>query len=188
MNAKPSLLPLLGLCPLLAVSTSFITALTLGLATLFVLVSSNILVASVARFIPSHLRIPIFVLIIASFVTLTQIFLSAYFFGLYESLGIFLALITTNCLILGRAEAFASRHSILLALQDGLTHGLGFLIILCLLGGLREWIGQGFILALMPPGAFMLLGVLIALYQFCHKAFSLSGQLILSPTSRSRRR
>ncbi len=162
---NPGLVQLLGLCPLLAVSTSFVTAFTLGLATLFVLVCSNGLIASVARFIPSHLRIPMFILIIASFVTLTQIFLSAYFFGLYESLGIFLALITTNCLILGRAEAFASRHSIPHALLDGLANGLGFLAVLSLVGGLREWIGQYFILALLPPGAFILLGCIIAVYK-----------------------
>jgi len=166
------LVQLLGLCPLLAVSTTFLTAFTLGLATLFVLICSNGLVASVTRFTPSHLRIPIFVLIIASFVTLTQIFLSAYFFGLYESLGIFLALITTNCVILGRAEAFASRNSVPHALLDGLANGLGFLAVLCLIGGLREFIGQYFLLALLPPGAFIILGVMIAVYksQVFHKA------------------
>lgn len=166
---NPGTVQLLGLCPLLAISTSLINAFTLGLATLFVLMSSNGLVASVARFIPSHLRLPIFVLIIAGFVTLTQLFLSAFYFNLYESLGIFLALITTNCLIMGRAEAFASKNTVFLALFDGLTQGLGFLIVLCLIGGLREWIGQFFLLTLLPPGAFILLGFIVALQKGLQK-------------------
>lgn len=160
---NPGTVQLLGLCPLLAVSNTFANALALGLATLFVLVCSNGLVSSIARFIPHHLRMPMFVLIIASFVTLTQLFLSAYYFELYESLGIFLALITTNCIIMGRAESFASKNTVPLAMLDGLTHGLGFLGVLCLIGALREIIGQAFLLALLPPGAFMMLGALIAL-------------------------
>lgn len=156
---------LLGLCPLLAVSTTLVNAFTLGLATLFVLLCSNGLIASLARFIPTHLRLPIFVLIIAGFVTLAQLFLSAYYFDLYESLGIFLALITTNCLIMGRAEAYASKNTIGNAVFDALTTGLSFMFLLCLLGGLRQLIGQQFLLALLPPGAFILLGLILAAFQ-----------------------
>jgi len=160
---NPGTVQLLGLCPLLAVSSTFINAFTLGIATLFVLVCSNGLVSCFARYIPHYLRLPFFVLLIASFVTFTQIFLSVYYFNLYESLGIYLALITTNCVIMGRAESFASKNSLGPALLDGLMNGLGFLIVLCLIGALREWIGQGFLLALLPPGAFMILGFIIAI-------------------------
>jgi electron transport complex protein RnfE len=142
-----------------------VNAFTLGLATLFVLVCSNVMVSCLARFVPSYLRLPFFVLLIASFVTLTQIYLSLYFYNLYESLGIYLALITTNCVILGRAEGFASKHSVLYSFMDALTNGLGFLLILCAVGGLRELVGQSFLLALLPPGAFMTLGLIIAFTQ-----------------------
>lgn len=163
---NPGTVQLLGLCPLLAVSTTLVNAFTLGIATLFVLVSSNALVSILGRIIPAHLRLPFFVLIIASFVTLTEIFLSAFYFELYESLGIFLALITTNCLIMGRAESFASKNDVLHSVFDGLVNGTGFLLVLCLMGGLREGIGQGFILALLPPGAFILLGFIVACYNY----------------------
>lgn len=159
---NPGTVQLLGLCPLLAVSTTLANAFTLGLATLFVLIGSNTLVSLLGRLIPSHLRLPFYVLIIAGFVTLTQLFLSIYYFDLYESLGIFLALITTNCVIMGRAEAFASRNTLPLAMLDGFANGLGFMIVLCFIGGLRELIGSSFLLAILPPGAFMLLGLMIA--------------------------
>jgi electron transport complex protein RnfE len=169
LKSKFAPIQLLGLCPLLAVSTNLLNAFTLGLATLFVLICSNGLIASLARFIPSHLRLPMFVLIIASFVTLTQLFLSAYYFDLYESLGIFLALITTNCLIMGRAESFASKNSIAPALLDGLTTGLSFMFLLCLIGGLREVIGKQFLLAIFPTGAFIILGFILAANQALSK-------------------
>jgi electron transport complex protein RnfE len=140
-----------------------VNAFTLGLATLFVLICSNGLISSLARLIPSHFRLPMFVLIIAGFVTLTQLFLSAYFFNLYESLGIFLALITTNCLIIGRAESFASKNSVIPSMIDGLKTGSGFMIILCLLGVTRELLGQHLLLAQLAPGAFILLGCMLAL-------------------------
>lgn len=164
---NPGLVQLLGLCPLLAVSNTLANALGLGLATLFVLVCSNSLIAIVGRFVPNHLRLPIFVLIIASLVTLVQMLFAAYYFTLYESLGIFLALITTNCVILGRAEAYASKNPLRFAIADGLLQGTGFLLVLVALGGLRELIGQGFLFALLPPGAFILLGFLIALHNYC---------------------
>lgn len=187
---NPGLIQLLGLCPLLAVTTSLINGFALGLATLFVLISSNVLVASLSKNIPEHLRMPFFVLVIASFVTITQMYLSAYHFELYESLGIFLALITTNCMIMGRAEGFARKNAVLRSALDGLMNGLGFLWVLCIIGGARELLGQGtlfanaemlfgpmvsnwylslssgdtvFLLAILPPGAFILLGFLIAL-------------------------
>jgi electron transport complex protein RnfE len=188
---NPGLIQLLGLCPLLAVSNTLINALGLGLATLFVLLCSNSAIALIGRFIPAYLRLPIFVLIIASLVTMVQMLLAAYRFSLYESLGIFLALITTNCVILGRAEAYAAKNPVRFAIVDGLMQGLGFLLVLLLLGSLRELIGQGsllhdaqalfgptasnwavyfskdqsgFLLALFPPGAFILLGCLVALH------------------------
>lgn len=159
---NPALVQLLGLCPLLAVSTSFLTALTLGLATLFVLVASNTVIACVGRFILPHLRIPIFVLIIAGFVTVVQLLLAAYQYDVYQSLGIFLALITTNCVIMGRAESFASKNPILMGAIDGFTQGAGFTLVLVVLGTVREYMGQTFILALLPPGAFILMGLFIA--------------------------
>ncbi len=190
---NPAIIQLLGLCPLLAVSNSLINALGLGLATLFVLVCSNSLIAITGRWVPDYLRLPIFVLFIASLVTIVQMLLAAYRFNLYESLGIFLALITTNCVILGRAEAYAAKNPLRFAIADGLLQGTGFLLVLVILGGLRELIGQGsllhnaqdlfgpiahnwgiyfnsdqsgFLLALLPPGAFILLGCLIALRNY----------------------
>lgn len=159
---NPGVVQLLGLCPLLAVSTSFMTSLTLGLATIFVLVASNTLIACVGRFVLPHLRMPIFVLIIAGFVTIVQLLLAAYRFDLYQSLGIFLALITTNCVIMGRAESFAYKNPAFDSAMDGLGQGMGFTLVLVILGTLREFIGQGFLLAILPAGAFILMGLLIA--------------------------
>jgi electron transport complex protein RnfE len=167
---NPITVQMLGLCPLMAVSTTLINAFCLGLATLFVLICSNGLIASFARFIPNHLRIPVYVFIIASFVTLAQVFLSAYFIDLYETLGLFLALITTNCVILGRAESFASKSTVPSALKDGLLQGLGFLVIICIVGLLRETLGKGFLLALLPPGGFLVLGCLIALQRWATRS------------------
>lgn len=160
---NPGAIQLLGLCPLLAVSTRFTTALTLGLATLFVLVCSNGLVSLFGRRVPDHLRLPFYVMLIAGWVTLIQLILSMYFYELYESLGIFLALITTNCVILARAEGYASKQTLGPALWDGFTQGFGFLVLLCILGGLREFLGQYFILASMPAGAFLILGLFLGL-------------------------
>lgn len=159
---NPALVQLLGLCPLLAVSTTVVNALALGLATIFVLVASNTLIACVGRFIAPHLRMPIFVLIIAGFVTVVQLLLAAYHYSLYQSLGIFLALITTNCVIMGRAESFAYKNPPLSSAVDGLAQGTGFTLVLVLLGGIREYLGQHFVLAILPAGAFILMGLLIA--------------------------
>lgn len=173
---NPATQQLLGLCPLLAVSNTFENALFLGLATLFVLICTNSVISACRSFISHEFRIPLFMLLIASFVTCIQYGVQAYAFSMQQSLGIFLALITTNCVILGRAEAFAYKQPIPRALLDGISQGLGFLIVLMLLGAIREIIGQGtlwnypilpnysgFLLILLPPGAFIILGFLLAL-------------------------
>tara|TARA_B100002049_G_scaffold222887_1_gene193047 strand:- start:4066 stop:4764 length:699 start_codon:yes stop_codon:yes gene_type:complete len=186
---NPALVQLLGLCPLLAVTSTITNALGLGLATLLVLVGSNVTVSIVRNWVPKDIRIPVFVMIIAGFVTIVQLMMNAYTFGLYQSLGIFIPLIVTNCAIIGRAEAFASKNTVPLSAFDGLMMGLGFMLVLVVLGAIRELIGQGtlfdgadlllgpwaqalrievfsfdnqFLLAILPPGAFLGLGLLIA--------------------------
>lgn len=187
---NPGLVQMLGLCPLLAVTSTFTNALGLGLATAVVLIGSNTTVSLVRNFVPKEIRIPVFVMIIAALVTAVQLLVNAYAYGLYLSLGIFLPLIVTNCVIIGRAEAFASRNSPMDAAFDGLMMGIGFTLVLMVLGGGREILGQGtlfdgadlllgpwaeslrievwqvdtpFLLALLPPGAFLGMGLLIAL-------------------------
>jgi len=183
------LVQLLGLCPLLAVSTSLINALGLGIASMLVLIGSNISISLVRNWVPKDIRIPVFVMIIAGFVTIIQLLMNAYTFGLYQSLGIFIPLIVTNCVIIARAEAFASKNPVHLSALDGFMMGLGFTLVLIVLGGMREIIGQGtlfdgahllfgewarvlkleifkfdnqFLLAILPPGAFIGMGFLIA--------------------------
>jgi electron transport complex protein RnfE len=187
---NPGLVQLLGLCPLLAVTATVTNALGLGLATLFVLVCSNATVSAVRHWVPKEIRIPIFVLIIAAFVTCVQLLMNAYTYGIYQSLGIFLPLIVTNCAIIGRAEAYASKNPIKQASFDGLMMGIGFALVLIVLGAVREVLGQGtlfdgahllfgdwasvlrievihldnqFLLAILPPGAFIAMGFIIAL-------------------------
>lgn len=186
---NPGLVQLLGLCPLLAVTATLTNALGLGLATVAVLIGSNVLVSLVREFVPKEIRIPVFVMIIAALVTVVQLVINAYAYGLYLSLGIFLPLIVTNCVIIGRAEAFASRNSVGAAAFDGLMMGTGFTAVLAVLGAVREILGQGtlfdgadqllgdwaaslrielwqvdnsFLLAMLPPGAFIAMGLLIA--------------------------
>ncbi|MEZ9172350.1 electron transport complex subunit E [Vibrio cyclitrophicus] len=187
---NPALVQLLGLCPLLAVSSTVTNALGLGIATLLVLVGSNVCVSLVRHHVPKEIRIPVFVMIIASLVTCVQLLMNAYAYDLYLSLGIFIPLIVTNCIIIGRAEAFASKNAVLPAAQDGFWMGLGMTSVLVVLGAMREVIGNGtlfdgadlllgdwasvlriqifqfdnsFLLALLPPGAFIGVGFLIAL-------------------------
>lgn len=187
---NPGLVQLLGLCPLLAVSGTVVNALGLGLATCLVLLGSNLAVSLIRNHLIDSLRLPTFVMIIAALVTCAELLMQAFAYELYEILGIFMPLIVTNCIILGRAEAFARRHGPLPAALDGLMMGLGFALVLVLLGALRELIGQGtlfqgmellfgpmaqdweirlfenypdFLFALLPPGAFIGLGLLIAL-------------------------
>ena len=167
---------LLGLCPALAVTTSAENGLGMGLATTFVLVCSNVVVSCLRKVIPAKVRIPSFIVVIASFVTVVQLCMEAYFYDLYKALGIFIPLIVVNCLILGRAEAFASRNRLLPALADGVGMGLGFTLALFVLGAVRELFGSGtllgyavfgpgyqpLILMILPPGAFIAMGLLLA--------------------------
>lgn len=184
---------ILGLCPLLAVTSNVVNGLGLGLATLLTLVLSNVTVSAIRNLIRPDIRIPVFVLLIASIVTAIELAMNAWFHELHGILGIFIALIVTNCSILGRAEAFASKNSIGRSFVDGLTMGLGFAAALVLLGAMRELLGagtlfdqahlmfgeaartfrltvfedyKGFLLAILPPGAFIALGLLIAAHNW----------------------
>ncbi len=187
---NPGLVQLLGLCPLLAVTASTINGLGLGLATLATLVISNVVVSLIRNLIRPEVRIPVFVLVIAATVTAVDLLLNAFFHDLHKILGIFIPLIVTNCVIIGRAEAFASKNTVPRAFTDGFSMGLGFTFILVILGTLREALGRGtilaqaelmfgdsahalkitlaedysgFLLAILPPGAFLAMGLLIAL-------------------------
>jgi len=137
-----ALVALLGLCPLLAVTTNVVNAIGLGIATTFVLIASNVTISIFRNTIPNEIRIPVFVLLIASFVTIVELLMQAFFYDLYLVLGIFVPLIVTNCAILGRAEAFASKNTWDKSLLDGLMMGLGFSVVLILLGAMREIIGS----------------------------------------------
>lgn len=186
---NPALVQLLGLCPLLAVSSSVINAFALGLATTMVLIGTNGLVSLIRNLVPNEIRIPVFVMIIASLVTCVELLMQAFVYELYLVLGIFVPLIVTNCAIIGRAEAFASKNVVSLSMLDGLMQGIGFTIVLMLLGAIREFLGQGtlfsgaalffgdwasgltvqlvdfdhqFLFAILPPGAFLAMGLLIA--------------------------
>ena len=188
-HQNTGLVVLLGLCPLLAVTGTVVNGLGLGLATMFTLMASNLSVALLRGLLRPEIRIPAFVLIIASVVTVIELLMKAWFHDMYRILGIFIPLIVTNCAIIGRAEAFASRNRPLPALVDGFATGLGFCLTLVLLGALRELVGRGtllsqaqilfgemgskltltvipdhpgFLLAILPPGAFICLGLLVA--------------------------
>lgn len=171
---------LLGLCPLLAVTTSLINGLTLGLASTLVMLGASVSVSLARSHIPREIRLPVFVLIIASFVTAVDLLMSAYLDGLHRVLGIFVPLIVTNCAIIGRVEAFASRQPLLPAAADALATGLGFTAVLACLGAMRELVGfgrllselatavkpasgGGLLIAILPPGAFIGLALLVAL-------------------------
>lgn len=173
---NPAFRLLLGLCPMLAVTTSAENGLGMGLATMFVLVCSNMVVSLLRKLIPAKVRIPAFIVIIASFVTVVQLCMEAYAYDMYKALGIFIPLIVVNCLILGRAEAFASKNGFVISIIDGLGMGVGFTLALFVLGGVREILGSGallgfslfgasfqpFLLMILPPGAFITLGLLLA--------------------------
>ncbi len=188
---NPALVQLLGLCPLLAVSGSVVNALGLGLATMLVLMGSNIVVSLIRNVVSDAVKLPAFVMIIAAFTTATELLMQAYTYELYQILGIFIPLIVTNCAILGRADAFACKNPLLPSIVDGFMMGLGFLLVLLALGAIRELLGTGhlfadmqllfgegarhwklnifgenypsFIIALLPPGAFLVTGFLIAI-------------------------
>ena len=187
---NPALVQLLGLCPLLAVTGSVVNAMGLGLATMMVLVGSNFSVSLIRNHVPDAVRLPAFVMIIASFVTVAELVMQAFTYELYEVLGIFIPLIVTNCVILGRADSFACKNPIIPSVVDGFMMSLGFTLVLMVLGAMREILGQGvifsdmqllfgpaaaswkielvkdypdFLFAILPPGAFMAMGILIAL-------------------------
>jgi Na+-translocating ferredoxin:NAD+ oxidoreductase subunit E len=167
---------LLGMCPILAVTTSAENGLGMGLATTFVLICSNLAVSALRKVIPAQVRIPCYIVVIASFVTVVQLGMEAFFYDLHLALGIFIPLIVVNCMILGRAEAFASKQPLLPALADGIGMGLGFTLALFALGAVREIAGSGMLLGIslfgagyqplllmiLPPGAFIALGLLLA--------------------------
>lgn len=171
---NPLLVLILGLCPALATTTSAVNGLGMGIATTFVLLGSNTVVSLISKWIPDKVRIPSFIVIIASFVTIVDLLMNAYVQGLYEKLGIFIPLIVVNCIVLGRAEAFASKNDLRTAVIDGLGMGLGFTMALGILGAFREIAGSGSIfdykfingdgilVFVLAPGAFIALGYLIA--------------------------
>jgi len=187
---NPGAVQLLGLCPTLAVTTSAINGLSLGIATAIVMAASNASVSPIRKFIPSEIRVPVFILIIASLVTIIDFSIHAFIQPLYKALGIFIPLIVTNCIVLARVESFAAKNETTSSFYDGLFMGLGLAMVLTLLGGLREFFGKGtllsgidlilgpsasnlvlhffgdyhgFLLAILPPGAFIGLACLIAL-------------------------
>ena len=207
-NNNAGLVQLLGLCPLLAVSNTATNALGLGLATMMVLVLTNLCVSMSRGILRSEIRIPAYVLIIASVVTVTELAMQAFFYDLYKVLGIFIPLIVTNCVIIGRAEAFASRNPVLPSVYDGLATGMGFAAVLLVLGASRELLGRGslfsridmllgqsfqglelqiipnhpgFLLAVLPPGAFIALGMLVALKNYLDERRALKKAISSAP-------
>ncbi len=175
IKENPVFVLLLGMCPTLGVTTSAINGLGMGLATTFVLVCSNLVVALINKQIPDKVRIPSFIVVIASFVTIVELAMQAYVPSLFDALGLFIPLIVVNCIVLGRAEGFASKQSVVSSIFDGLGMGLGFTFALFLLGSIREILGNGSIfdtkfvegdgilIFILSPGAFIVLGYLIAL-------------------------
>ena len=183
VKENPTFVLLLGMCPTLGTTSSAINGMGMGLATMFVLICSNIVISSIKKFVPDMVRIPIFIVVIASFVTVLQMVMQAYVPALYATLGLFIPLIVVNCILLGRAEAFAAKNNPIASFFDGLGMGLGFTIALTLLGGVREFLGTGkiFNITIMPeqygmlifvlaPGAFIVLGYLIAIVNRLKKA------------------
>ena len=173
---NPTFVLLLGMCPTLATTTSAVNGLSMGLATLFVLVLSNMAISAIAPVVPDKVHIPVYIVVIATFVTLLQLLMQAYTPAVYETLGLFIPLIVVNCIVLGRAEAFASRNGIVASAADGLGVGLGFTLALTVLGAVREILGSGSIFGwkfihgdgmlafVMAPGAFICLGYLMVLF------------------------
>jgi electron transport complex protein RnfE len=182
IKENPVLVLVLGMCPTLAVTTSAINGIAMGLAAAFVLTMSNLVISILRHSIPSKVRIPCYIVVIASFVTVVDLVMHGYFYDLHKALGLFIPLIVVNCIILGRAEAFASKRSVLASLLDGLGMGLGFTLTLFILGATREILGNGTILdgtpwainlmgqsyepilvMILPPGAFISLGIMVGL-------------------------
>ncbi len=183
VKENPTFVLLLGMCPTLATTTSAMNGMSMGLATMFVLICSNLVISLIKNLTPDMVRIPVFVVVIASFVTILQMCLEAYLPAINKSLGIYIPLIVVNCIILGRAEAFACKNGPVASLFDGIGIGLGFTIALMLLGAVRELLGAGSVFGLvllpetynvllfvLPPGAFITLGFLIAIVNKFKKA------------------
>ncbi|MDR1738225.1 MAG: electron transport complex subunit E [Candidatus Symbiothrix sp.] len=176
IHENPTFILLLGMCPTLGTTSSAINGMAMGLATTFVLICSNTTISSVKKMVPDQVRIPIYIVLTASFVSVIQMLMEAYFPALYSSLGLFIPLIVVNCIILGRAEAFASKNSVYHSFLDGVGNGLGFTLALTLLGLVRELLGTGkcfgfsfypenygSLLFVLAPGGFIVLGLLIAI-------------------------
>ncbi len=185
VKENPTFVLLLGMCPTLATTSSAINGMSMGLATMFVLIAANAAISSLKNLIPDMVRIPAYIVIIAAFVTVVEMVMNAYVPALADSLGIFIPLIVVNCIVLGRAESFASKNNVFASSLDGLGIGLGFTLALTLLGAVRELLGTGkvFSLAIFPenfgallfvlaPGAFIALGFLIAIFNKMQKAKS----------------
>lgn len=173
---NPTFVLVLGMCPTLATTTSAINGLSMGLATLFVLFLSNMAISAIAPVVPDKVHIPVYIVVIASFVTILQLIMQAYFPAMYKTLGLFIPLIVVNCIILGRAEAFAAKNGVIDSALDGLGVGLGFTMSLTVIGMIREILGSGSIFGwkfitgdgmlafVMAPGAFLVLGYLMVLF------------------------
>lgn len=183
VKENPTFVLLLGMCPTLGTTSSAINGMGMGLATMFVLICSNVVISSIKNLIPDMVRIPSFIVVIASFVTLLQMVMQAYVPALYATLGLFIPLIVVNCILLGRAEAFAAKNGPVPSFFDGLGMGLGFTIALTLLGAVRELLGTGkifdislysedygMLIFVLAPGAFLALGYLIAIVNKLNKA------------------
>ncbi|MDP4271476.1 MAG: electron transport complex subunit E [Bacteroidota bacterium] len=179
IHENPTFVLVLGMCPTLGTTSSAITGMSMGLATAFVLVTSNVAVSMIKNITPDKVRIPAYIVIIATFVTTVQLLMQAYLPGLYASLGLFIPLIVANCIVLGRAESFAAKNSVIHSAFDGLGIGLGFTLALTLLGIVREMLGTGKVFGLtvysekfasllfvLAPGAFIVLGFMIALINY----------------------
>ena len=176
IRENPTFVLILGMCPTLGTTTSAINGAGMGIATMFVLIMSNIVISLIKNLIPDKVRIPAFIVVIASFVTVIQLLMEAYVPSLYETLGVFIPLIVVNCIILGRAEAFASKHNVLDSALDGLGIGLGFTLSLTVIGAVREILGSGSVFVykfiegdgmiafVLAPGAFLVLGYLMVLF------------------------
>ena len=173
---NPTFVLVLGMCPTLGTTTSALNGMGMGLATLVVLTLSNMVISALARFIPDKVRIPSYIVIISAFVTIIQLLMQAFLPSLYETLGLFIPLIVVNCIVLGRAEAFANKNTVLDSACDGLGIGLGFTLSLMVIGLVREllgsgtlfglplWHGDGILVFILAPGAFLVLGLLMALF------------------------
>jgi Na+-translocating ferredoxin:NAD+ oxidoreductase subunit E len=177
IKENPTFVLALGLCPTLAVSVSVINGIGMGIAATFVIIFSNIIIASIKNFIPDKIRIPCYIVVIATFVTITELTMKAYFPPLNRALGIYVPLIVVNCIVLGRAEAFASKNSVLASLFDGIGMGVGFTLALILISAIREFLGSGKLMGLtvipgfepmliigMPSGALMIIGLLLGFF------------------------